>query len=65
MYDVAYADKAPAGFFGLTGRWTFTTAEFVADIDGANGDYLEVLIQDSLVDLDNFNITAKGRLFGS
>jgi hypothetical protein len=64
MYDVEYSDKAPAGFYGLAGRWTFTKGEFVADLDGANGDYLEILIQDDLTDLDDFNIKAQGRLFG-
>lgn len=64
MFDVEYADRAPAGQFGLSGRWTFTRAEFIADLDGANGDYLEVLIQDDLTGLDDFEIKAQGRLFG-
>lgn len=64
MFDVEYASKAPAGQFGLSGRWTFLKAEFVADLDGANGDYLEVLIQDDLTDLDDFEIKGQGRLFG-
>lgn len=65
MYDVLYSDKPPAGaFHGLSGRWTFTKAEFVADLDGANGDYLEVLIQDDLSGLADFEIKAQGRLFG-
>jgi len=64
MYDVEYSSKAPSGFYGLNGRWTFTKAEFVADLDGATGDYLEVLIQDNLVALDDFEVKAQGRLFG-
>lgn len=64
MYDVAYADKAPSGQYGLSGRWTFTKAEFVVDLDGANGDYIEVLIQDDLTGLDDFNIKVQGRVFG-
>ena len=64
MYDVTYSNKAPAGFFGLSARWTFTKAEFAADLNGATGDYLEVLIQDSLSALDDFEIKAQGRLFG-
>lgn len=64
MFDLTYSDKAPAGFFGLTARWTFTRAEFVADLDGAVGDYLEVLIQDDLTGLDDFKLKAQGRLFG-
>jgi len=64
MYDLEYSTKSPAGFFGLSARWTFTKAEFVADLDGATGDYLEVLVQDDLSGLDDFEIKAQGRLFG-
>lgn len=64
MYDVEYSTRAPSGFFGMSARWTFTKAEFVVDLDGATGDYLEVLIQDDLTDLDDFEIKAQGRLFG-
>lgn len=65
MFNVEYSTRAPAGFFGMNGRWTFTKAEFVVDLDGANGDYLEVLIQDDLTNLDDFEIKAQGRLFGA
>lgn len=64
MYDVEYSTKAPSGFFGLSARWTFTKAEFIADLNGATGDYLEVLIQDDLTALDDFELKAQGRLFG-
>ena len=64
MYDVTYADPSPAGDYGIAGRWTFTRAEFVVDIDGANGDYLELLVQDNLTLLNDFEIKCQGRLFG-
>jgi hypothetical protein len=64
MFDVEYASKAPAGQFGLRGRWTFTKAQFVADLNGATNDYLEVLIQDDLSGLLDFEVKAQGRLFG-
>ena len=64
MYDVNFPDKAPAGFYSLAGRWTFTNGQFVVDLDGDNNDYLEVLIQDDLTDLDDFNIKGQGRIFG-
>lgn len=64
MFDVTYSDKAPAGEFGLSARWTFTRAEFVVDLDGAAGDFLEVLIQDDLQGLIDFRIKVQGRLFG-
>lgn len=64
MYDVTYSAKAPAGQFGLSSRWTFTKGEFVVDLDGATSDYFEVLIQDDLTGLLDFEVKAQGRLFG-
>lgn len=65
MYDVEYAAKAPAGQYGLRGRWTFTNAQIVAELDG-DGDPVEsmqILIQDDLTDLETFNVKAQGRVF--
>jgi hypothetical protein len=65
MYDVDYSTKAPSGFFGLNGRWTFTKAEVVAELDGDASPIqkLEVLIQDNLTDLDTFYMRGQGRVF--
>lgn len=65
MYDVSYSDKAPAGFFGLNGRWTFTRSEVVAELDGDASPVqkIEILVQDDLTDLDTFIIRAQGRVF--
>ncbi len=64
MFNVDYSPKAPAGQYGLSGRWTITASQFVADLDGATGDYLEVLAQDDLSVLIDYKIKAQGRLFG-
>lgn len=66
MYDVTYVDDTlgPAGLYGLRGRWTFTKAEFIVELDGLNGDYFELLVQDDLTGLDSFEIKSQGRLFG-
>jgi len=65
MYDVDYSTKAPSGFFGLNGRWTFTKAEVVAELDGGASPIqkLEVLIQDNLTALDTFYMRGQGRVF--
>jgi len=64
MYDVGYSDKAPAGSYGLSGRWTFTNAEVVAELDGDDADQkMEILIQDDLTDLIDFRVKAQGRVF--
>ena len=65
MFDINYSSKAPAGFYGLTGRWTFTKAEVVAELDGDASPVqkLEVLIQDDLTDLDTFLMRGQGRVF--
>jgi hypothetical protein len=65
MYNVDYLAKAPAGQYGLGGRWTFTASEVVAEIDG-NGtplQQLEVLIQDDLSGLTTFKMKGQGRVF--
>ena len=66
MYNVDYLSKAPAGQFGLGGRWTFTNAEVVAELDGdatSPPQQLEVLIQDDLTGLDEFILKGQGRVF--
>jgi hypothetical protein len=65
MYDVDYSTKAPSGFFGLNGRWTFTKAEVIAELDGDASPIqkLELLIQDDLTGLDTFFMRAQGRVF--
>jgi len=65
MYDVIYTDKAPAGNHGVHGRWTFTKAEVVAEIDGDASPVqkLEILIQDDLTDLITFIMRGQGRVF--
>ena len=65
MYDVEYSDKAPAGSNGLNGRWTFTKAEVVAELDGDASPVqkLEILIQDDLTGLATFLMRGQGRVF--
>lgn len=62
MHDVTYAPKAPAGFYGLRGRFTFEKASVVARLDGANGDYMDILIQDNLSGLESFKIKGQGHI---
>jgi hypothetical protein len=65
MYDVDYSTKSPSGFFGLNGRWTFTRAEVIAELDGDASPIqkMEVLVQDNLTGLDTFYMRAQGRVF--
>lgn len=65
MFDIQYTDKAPAGENGLRGRWTFTKAEVVAELDGDASPIqkLEILIQDDLTELSSFEIKGQGRVF--
>ena len=66
MFNVEYSDKAPAGLNGTSGRWTFTQSAAIVDLEGVDGDYAEILIQDA-VDTGNtsFEIKAQGRIFGN
>ncbi len=65
MFNVIYSDKAPAGNHGTNGRWTFTNAEVVAELDGDASPIqkLEVLIQDPLSTMISFYLRGQGRVF--
>lgn len=65
MFDLTYTDKAPAGENGLRGRWTFTKSEFIIELNGANGDFLEILIQDDTTANTSHFLKAQGRIFGA
>jgi len=60
MYDVEYNPKAPAGTYGLRGRWTLTKAGVVIRLDGSTNDELQVLVQDDISGLLGMHITAQG-----
>ncbi len=68
MFNVEYTDKAGPGLFGTDGRWTFTTAEVVLELDGDADptQSVQILIQDQLdtiAGLVTFEISAQGRVF--
>lgn len=60
MFDVVYSDKAPAGFYGLRGRFTFTKAGSIVRLDGNLNQSLQITIQDDMTDLNIFRIKAQG-----
>lgn len=62
MFNVEYTTKAPAGEYGLRGRWTLTTAEMIAELDGDNNESLYILIQDDITANTSFQIKAQGRI---
>ncbi len=64
MYNVDYLPKAPAGQYGLGGKWTFTNLQIVAELDGDASPIqkLEVLIQDDITQ-DLFAMKGQGRVF--
>ena len=64
MFDVHYSLKAPAGFYGLSGRFTFEKAGAIVKLDGSAGDTLEIYIQDDLTGLDTFRMKAQGHIEG-
>lgn len=64
MYDINYPVKTPAGTYALRGRWTFTNAQFIVELNGDDGHFIEVLIQDDLTAMASFTIKAQGRIFG-
>lgn len=64
-FDTVYTDKAPAGSFGFRVRRTFggpSKNGVVIRLDGDIDDQLQVLIQDDLTGLENFNCVAQGHV---
>ena len=63
MFDLVYTDKAGAGNFGTNGRGSIDIATGATPkISGANGDYLELLVQDDLTGLIRFNLKGQGHI---
>lgn len=63
MYDVTYTDKAGPGLFGTRGRWSFKQrTQTVTRLDGALNDELEVLVQDDLDGVTDFQINMQGHV---
>lgn len=63
MYNVDYTTKAGGGDFGTNARGSIRDGTgAVPKINGANGDYLEILIQDDLTGLIKFNLKSQGHI---
>lgn len=60
MYDVRYSDKAGSSLFGTSGRGSFDRIGATVELNGDNGDFLEILIQDDLTLLGSYFVNAQG-----
>lgn len=61
MYNVEFDDRSlGSGDFGTSGRATFTEFGMVGEYNPAEGDKLELLIQDDLTTLITFKMNAQG-----
>jgi len=60
MYDVIYSGAPQSTFYGMRFRWTLSRLGMAIKLDGDAGDYLEILIQDDITALENFNLNAQG-----
>lgn len=62
-YDLTYADKAPAGLYGLRMRSTFSGMDKRGvTIRLGPGDELQLIVRDDLTGLTSFNIIAQGHV---
>lgn len=62
---VIYAAKSGPGDFGTSARGSFSDLDVAIRLDNAVGDFLEILIQDTLItDLVNFRIKVQGHIEG-
>lgn len=61
MYDVTYSARSGGGgAYGTNCRGTFKNADAIVKLDGAVGDYLQILVQDDLTSLTSFRVKAQG-----
>ena len=61
VYDITYSNRSGGGgSYGTNSRGTFQKTGAVVRLNGDNGDYMEILIQDDLTGLDSFRIKAQG-----
>jgi hypothetical protein len=65
MFSLAYSTKGPGGSYGLRGELVFTEGAYIAELNGDNGEYIDVYVQDDLTDLIDFRVKAQGRIFGA
>lgn len=64
-FDLVYADKPPAGQFGLTFRRTFAGQEkngVVVRVAASTGDGFKIMVQDDLSTLVSFRAVAQGHI---
>lgn len=61
-FEIAYASRSGGGgAYGTNAKWeTANLSGAIIQLDGSNGDYLEILIQDDLSTLDDFIMHAQG-----
>lgn len=63
MFDVVYSDKAGGGKFGTSGRWSIQEKTgAIIRLNGSDGDYLEVLVQDDISILTDFQMKWQGHI---
>lgn len=66
MFDVTYSDKAGPSLFGTSARGSFTRIGVDVKLDGDNGDYMDVLIQDAgITGLSSFFLNGQGYVEGA
>lgn len=62
IHRVEFHNRAPAGSFGLNARWLFQDLKTYIKVDGDRGEYLELLIQDDLTDLEIAQVKFQGHV---
>lgn len=55
---------SPSNEYGMKVRWSFSKAESYIKLVGSTNDHIEILVQDDLTALDDFQIKAQGHVEG-
>lgn len=62
MYDVTYTDRAGGADYGLRARWSFNLNDSLLKLLGGSAHKLEILVQDNIQAIVNFQIKGSGYL---
>jgi hypothetical protein len=65
MFDVIYSDKAGGGNYGVASEWLLAESGAIVNISESNNDFFEVVIQDDLTSLIDFQIKVQGHPEGA
>lgn len=59
-FDVTYSDKAGPSLFGTHARGSFSRVGVLVELNGDNGDFMDILVQDDITGVASFFVNGQG-----